>query len=478
MAGELLHRGPDGVGLYLADGFGMVATRLAVVDLERGDQPLPTRTEVVGDAERRDLQPPRASPRARGARPPLRDALRHRGDRPRVRGVGPRLPLAAERRFRARGLGRREARALPGARPLRRPTALPAGARGSARFASEAKALLRHPDARRELDPSALVETFTAWSISPSRSAFTGIRELAPAHYLLLREDGERVEKRWWDLDFTTADPAPSLDDAAEELHALLDDAIGSGCAPTFRSPRISAAASTPRPSSRWRGGTCRRRSPCSGSASSRRSSTRRRTRAASRRLRPGRRRRRGRRRGRRGALPRAVALAERPMLRTALVPLLALSRGVHEAGIKVVLTGEGADELFAGYDVFREDKIRRFWARDPESAWRPLLIERLYPYLPRPLAPSRLLRQFFAQRLEETGDPLYSHFFGSRTRPAACGCWTRTSPRRARRRSWRSCATVSRSTSRPSRRSAGRSTSRSRRSSPATSCTRRETGC
>ena len=53
---------------------------------------------------------------------------------------------------------------------------------GDFSFASEAKALLRHPEARRELDPAGLVETFTAWSNLPERSAFAGIRELAPAH--------------------------------------------------------------------------------------------------------------------------------------------------------------------------------------------------------------------------------------------------------------------------------------------------------
>ena len=49
--------------------------------------------------------------------------------------------------------------------------------------------------------------------------------------------------------------------------------------------------------------------------------------------------------------------------------------RLVRAAGIKVVLTGEGADEMFAGYDLFREGKIRRFWARHPESTLRPRLL-------------------------------------------------------------------------------------------------------
>ena len=67
--------------------------------------------------------------------------------------------------------------------------------------------------------------------------------------------------------------------------------------------------------------------------------------------------------------MPRVVELAEKPLLRTAPAPLLRLSGAVHDAGLKVVLTGEGADELFGGYDIFREDKVRRFWARDPDVA-------------------------------------------------------------------------------------------------------------
>ena len=63
---------------------------------------------------------------------------------------------------------------------------------------------------------------------------------------------------------------------------------------------------------------------------------------------------------------PEVIYHTERPVLRTAPAPLFLLSRLVRESGIKVVLTGEGADEMFAGYDFFREAKVRRFWARQP----------------------------------------------------------------------------------------------------------------
>jgi asparagine synthase (glutamine-hydrolysing) len=108
---------------------------------------------------------------------------------------------------------------------------------------------------------------------------------------------------------------------------------------------------------------------------------------------------------------PDVIAHTERPLLRTAPAPLFLLSRLVRESGIKVVLTGEGADEMFAGYDIFREAKVRRFWARQPNSAARPRLLERLYPYLARsPVSQRALSRQFFGQDLAGAGNPGFGH--------------------------------------------------------------------
>jgi asparagine synthase (glutamine-hydrolysing) len=72
----------------------------------------------------------------------------------------------------------------------------------------------------------------------------------------------------------------------------------------------------------------------------------------------------------------------ERPVFRTAPVPLFLLSKDVRENGIKVVLTGEAADEILFGYDSFKELKILNFWNIYPESQLRPLLIKKLYPHL------------------------------------------------------------------------------------------------
>jgi asparagine synthase (glutamine-hydrolysing) len=117
---------------------------------------------------------------------------------------------------------------------------------------------------------------------------------------------------------------------------------------------------------------------------------------------------------------PDVVRHAERPILRTAPAPLFVLSRLVREHGLKVVLTGEGADEIFAGYDVFREGKVRRFWARAPHSATRPRLLERLYPYLVRsPVSQGALARQFFGRDLARYAEPGFAHATRWRTTSA-----------------------------------------------------------
>ncbi|MDH5648671.1 MAG: asparagine synthase (glutamine-hydrolyzing) [Gammaproteobacteria bacterium] len=99
----------------------------------------------------------------------------------------------------------------------------------------------------------------------------------------------------------------------------------------------------------------------------------------------------------------------ESPVLRTAPVPMATLSGLVHNQGYKVVLTGEGADEVLGGYDIFKEAKIRQFWARNSNSAMRPLLLKRLYPYLDMSQGQA-YLQQFFGMALDQPGLTYFSH--------------------------------------------------------------------
>jgi asparagine synthase (glutamine-hydrolysing) len=278
-------------------------------------------------------------------------------------------------------------------------------------FASEARALLRHPDARRELDRVALAEYFVTWANPSGRSSFEGIRELPPGCWMRVDDRAVEPPRRWWDLDFSS-EAEGSEDDLLQQLRELLDDSV-----------RIRMRADVP-VAVYISGGLDSSIIAALGRSYARRGLTLfgvgfedarydeseyQRTAASA-----------------LGAeliqasvgpttiadlLPTVVASAERPTLRTAPAPLLQLASVVHENATKVVLTGEGADELFAGYDIFREDKVRRFCARDPDSQTRPILYARLNEYLGedmKRLAP--FLARFYGRGLLDTDDPLYSH--------------------------------------------------------------------
>jgi len=108
------------------------------------------------------------------------------------------------------------------------------------------------------------------------------------------------------------------------------------------------------------------------------------------------------------GAFADVVWHAETPLLRTAPSPLYALSALVRRENYKVVLTGEGADEVFVGYDIHREAKVRAFWARRPADRRRALLLTRLYPYLAQ--SPPGFLAGFYGVGLDRPDDAFFGH--------------------------------------------------------------------
>jgi asparagine synthase (glutamine-hydrolysing) len=410
MAGELRHRGPDGTGLLLDGRVGIAGARLAIVDLEGGDQPLSDEQGRFWAMQNGEIY----------NYVELRDELRGLGHRFSSESDTEVIVHAYEQwgpdclpRFNgdfAVAVWDRETRELFlardrfGVRPL-----FLAQYGGDVCFASEAKALLRHPSARRELDPVGIADVFTLWGTLPDHSAFEGIRELAPAHYAVLRPDGSIREQRWWDLEF--APEQRSEAEALEELEALLVDAtrirlradvpVAAYLSGGLDSSAVAAIASAQQDGLHAFGlgfDDARFDESDAQETIARRLGVHfNRTMVDARAIAE--------------LLPRAVELGEVPLLRTAPAPLLALSAAVRDAGLHVVLTGEGADELFAGYDIFREDKVRRFWAREPSSRIRPLLFQRLNRFLPADAARAHsFLPGFYGRELLAQDDPLYSH--------------------------------------------------------------------
>jgi len=415
MAGALAHRGPDGTGLYQERRFGMVNTRLSIVDLAGGFQPIASedgRFWVMQNGEIYNAPELREELGRKGHRfethcdtEVLVHAYEEWGPASLERLNGPFAYAIWDRRTEELFL----ARDRFGIRPL-----FVAERDGTLLFGSECKALLAHPELDAELDPLAMWETFGLWSNGPDRSAFRGIRELPPAHYLVAGPDGIREERRWWDIEFAPREEwrTEPVEELAEALLTLLEDSTSlrlradvpvgaylsggldssataaivrrltsqtlSSYALSFENPLFDESQFQRRMAAEL--GTALETIQVGGREIA-------------------------------DAFPEAIALAEKPMLRTAPAPLLLLSRKVRESGLKVVLTGEGADEVFAGYNIFRESKVRRFWAREPESTARPQLFGRLYPYLARDLTGTGgFLKAFFGKGLTELDDPLYSH--------------------------------------------------------------------
>ena len=108
-------------------------------------------------------------------------------------------------------------------------------------------------------------------------------------------------------------------------------------------------------------------------------------------------------------AFPEVVRHVETPLIRTAPAPLYLLARLTRSHGTKVVLTGEGADEFFLGYDLYKETAVRQFCLRQPESKWRPRLFDRLYPYLTDGRSGGEFWRRYFLDAGPVT-DPFFSH--------------------------------------------------------------------
>jgi len=99
----------------------------------------------------------------------------------------------------------------------------------------------------------------------------------------------------------------------------------------------------------------------------------------------------------------------ERPVFRTAPVPMYLLSRKVRQEGIKVVLTGEAADEILFGYDSFKEVKLLHQWKNGLSEGEALKVIGLLYPHLSHYKEESHLglMKMYYQGFLDKIDSPM-----------------------------------------------------------------------
>ncbi|PID91172.1 MAG: asparagine synthase (glutamine-hydrolyzing) [Bacteroidetes bacterium] len=415
MLTRIQYRGPDESGIYIGEHVGLGSVRLSIIDLAHGQQPMSTpdgRYWIAYNGEVFNYLELRAELESLG------HAFRTNSDTEVLLrlfvqyGEACLGKLNGQFAFAVWDSEEKElflARDRMGIRPL-----FYADTEEGLVFASEIKCIFASGAVEAELDPEALNAVFTFWSVPTPGSVFKGIRELSPGHFLKVNASGIRMEA-YWELSYDEAmdEPTPGgLNRLQEELDFLLQDAVrlrlrSDVQVAAYLSGGIDSGATThfvkqiepgllntfsigfedaefdetdyQREVARW--------------LDTHHSSIACRTEDVA------------------GHFQQVVWHAETPLLRTAAVPMFMLSGLVQDSGIKVVITGEGADEFLGGYNIFKEALIREFWAKQPDSKIRPLLLQRLYPYLAQFQGRSaRTLKFFFGHGLTELDNPVYSH--------------------------------------------------------------------
>lgn len=280
-------------------------------------------------------------------------------------------------------------------------------------FCSEIKGLFTLDKIDREINPDGLSQVFTFWSTLTPNTPFKNIYELQPGHYMVVNKK-QTIIKQYWHLDFSPSlvSPNRNFKDTTDELFNLLNDAVqirlradvpvGAYLSGGLDSSLTTALISKIYPENlntfsisfdEDSYDETKYQQEVSNSLNTKHTSFFCTTDDIV------------------DNFTDTIWHTEVPILRTSPTPMFLLSKRVRESNIKVVITGEGADEMLGGYNIFKEAKVRRFWANQPDSKIRPRLLSKLYPYLPQLKDSSDFsLKMFFGYKLNEIDNPFYSH--------------------------------------------------------------------
>jgi asparagine synthase (glutamine-hydrolysing) len=349
MARAIRHRGPDGFGYALDEGIGLVNTRLSIFDLPGGWQPQadPGGGLIVYNGEVYNHYEQREELRSRG------ESFRTTSDTEVVLRLLEREGPAALDRFNgqfALAWWQPKARRLVMARDRFgvRPLYYALLDDGTLVFGSEAKAIFASGELTPEPDLQGLDEVFTLWGPRAPRTVFRGVKQVRQGG-LVVWEGGRITEERiWWTPSFDVAeDPKEDLEELLRDsvrLRLRADVPVGAYLSGGLDSSLIVALAQQE---------TDHQLRTFSVAFQDPHYDERGHQEEVARAL------------GTQhhvvevgpaeiaDAFPEVVRHAETPLVRTAPVPLYLLSAEVRANDIVVVATGEGADELFWGYDLF-----------------------------------------------------------------------------------------------------------------------------
>ena len=286
--------------------------------------------------------------------------------------------------------------------------------KGKIIFASEIKAIFADKSIAREFDPNGLSEIFTYWSTVAPKTTFKNIKEIPPGNYAILKEGKEIKTIPYFNISFPKkgSENNNSEKENAELLREHLlnssklrftrsDVPVGAylsgGIDSSLTSAILTHYTNTPLKTFSLRFKDSEFDEGNYQKQMAKRLGTEHKDVAVS-------------HKDIGKIFPKVIWHTERPILRTAPAPLFLLSELVRNAGYKVVVTGEGADEVLAGYDIFREAKVRRFVAKNPDSKIRGDIITQLYPWMERsPGSVPAFARAFFGKSLN-IEDPAFSH--------------------------------------------------------------------
>ncbi len=226
MARVLVHRGPDDEGFAVLGCAGLAHRRLSIIDLSGGHQPMEAgdgEVTVIFNGEIYNFLEVRAQLEAAG------HAFQTRSDTEVILHAYQAWGVESVRRLNgmfAFAIWDAPRRRLFAARDrLGKKPFYYTHSRQRFVFGSEIKALLAVPGVSREIDPAALDEFLSQMCIGGARSIFRDVRKLPPAHWLTL-EEGRLAVGRYWDLEFGAQPPARAEEEYLDGLEQHLRRAV------------------------------------------------------------------------------------------------------------------------------------------------------------------------------------------------------------------------------------------------------------